>query len=299
MKKLLLISILVSIFSACTINKEYKYVEVVNDRGIFGNVSIEDEDENIIMAPSDSDAYLKAFEKFCISQKVYKDMQDAGMNPSKQPISFKLYDDQGLEISKTTFFANKDKLEKKILSIIQSEENTYKRHCDSDNDSSAKIDSVKIKELLPYFNQDKDEFDPEGTIWIEPKSAPNYVSTNAIFLYFNNTGNKLGPLRLKLQYYADNWLFFEKVRFSIDGKAFEYIPSDTETDSGNGGMIWEWFDERLDSDDKELIEALSNAKSAKMKLIGRQYYKIKDISKSQLNDIKRTLDLYRAMGGSF
>ena len=87
--------------------------------------------------------------------------------------------------------------------------------------------------------------------------------------------------------------------FAIDGKAFEYIPSDTETDSGEGGKIWEWFDQVLSKDDKPLIEALANAKSAKMKIIGRQYYDEKTVTSEQIAAIKHTLEFYRAMGGQF
>lgn len=92
---------------------------------------------------------------------------------------------------------------------------------------------------------------------------------------------------------------FNKVQFSIDGNAYEYIPNNTETDNRDGGMIWEWFDENLSVKDKNLIEAIANAKNAKMKFIGRQYYDIKTISQQQILDIKRALDLYRAMGGKY
>ena len=100
-----------------------------------------------------------------------------------------------------------------------------------------------------------------------------------------------------MQYYSDEWLFFNRVQFSIDGKAYEYVPLNTETDNGDGGYIWEWFDESITNSDKDLISALSNAKSAKMKLIGRQYFDIRTISKDQIKNIKRTLDLYKEMGG--
>jgi hypothetical protein len=46
------------------------------------------------------------------------------------------------------------------------------------------LNSVKIKELLPYFRVKKDEFDPDGGTWYEPKSAPNYTNRNGIYLYF-------------------------------------------------------------------------------------------------------------------
>ncbi|TWV95131.1 hypothetical protein [Chitinophaga pinensis] len=102
-----------------------------------------------------------------------------------------------------------------------------------------------------------------------------------------------------MQYYSDEWLFFHQVKFSIDSKAYEYTPIDTETDSGDGGYVWEWFDESVSTSDKELIEALANAKSAKMKLIGQKYYDTKTISIGQLNAIKQTLELYKAMGGQY
>lgn len=63
--------------------------------------------------------------------------------------------------------------------------------------------------------------------------------------------------------------------------------------------IWEWFDQGLTVSDRELVYALSNAKSAKMKLIRRQYHKIKTISKEQIYGIKQTLELYNALGGQY
>ena len=145
----------------------------------------------------------------------------------------------------------------------------------------------------------KDEFDPNGKIWYEPKSAPQFTNRNGIYLYFATQNGQVIPLRFRVQYYSDNWLFFKKIQFSIDNNAYEFIPSDTETDSGNGGKIWEWFDEVLTGSDKGLIYALVGANSAKMKFIVRQYYDIKTITKSQITDMKRTLELYRAMGGTY
>lgn len=77
----------------------------------------------------------------------------------------------------------------------------------------------------------------------------------------------LEKLRFCIQYHADEWLFFKKVSFSIDGKAYDYIPLKTETDNGNGGRIWEWSDEAItESTDKQLIKALAKAKTAKRNL---------------------------------
>jgi hypothetical protein len=171
---------------------------------------------------------------------------------------------------------------------------------DTSNTENQKLkDSLKIKELKQFFRIDKDEYSLDGITWYKPKSAPNYINRNGLYCYFQTENNKSSNLRFRLQYYSDEWLFFNKVQFLIDEKPYEYIPSSTETDNGDGGHIWEWFDESVKYEkDKELIHALANAKSAKMKLIGRQYHREKNITKDQIKAIKQCLDLYNAMGSN-
>ncbi|MBQ7462484.1 MAG: hypothetical protein IJS63_09605 [Bacteroidaceae bacterium] len=303
MKKLMLLIAATFIFSACNmkIKRNYKYVERVREQRVLGGSSIKDKEEKVISASSDSAAYLEAYKKYCISLKVYNDMRKEGMGQYLDiPIGFKLYNSDGEDITDIYFeskLAEEDAIESSILAI----DNVVKRSNNSKQTKveEAKIDSVKIKELLPFFKVKKDEFDPNGKTWYEPKSAPQYTNRNGIYLYFAVQNGKVAALRFRVQYYSDDWLFFKKIQFSIDENAYEYIPSNTETDCGNGGKIWEWFDEALTGSDRDLIYALVEAKSAKMKFIGRQYYDIKTITKNQITDMKRALDLYRAMGGTY
>lgn len=88
------------------------------------------------------------------------------------------------------------------------------------------------------------------------------------------------------------------MQFSIDEMAYEFYPLYTERDHGSG-KIWEWFDESVTGSDRELIYALSNAENAKMKFIGSQYYEIWNITQQQTLDIKRVVELYNAMGGTY
>ena len=301
MKKLFFLFFVLALLTAC--EKKYKYVEIVREQSVIGGSSIKEKDEKILSAPSDSVAYIEAFSKFCIAQKVYSDMREKGMADYLDiPIGFKLYNSEGIDISNIVF-STKVQQEEELVAKYMSMDNVVgnskgKSETKTDTQES-KVDSVKIKELLPYFKVKKDEFDPNGKTWFEPKSAPQYTNRNGIYLYFAVQNGKAMPLRFRVQYYSDDWLFFKKIQFSIDNNAYEYIPSDTETDSGNGGKIWEWFDETLTGSDKTLIYALADAKSAKMKFIGRQYYDIKTITKNQITDMKRVLELYRAMGGVY
>ena len=303
MKKLMLLIASTIILSACNmqIKRNYKYVERVREQSVLGGSSIKDKEEKIISASSDSAAYLEAYKKYCISQKVYNDMRKEGMGQYLDiPIGFKLYNSDGEDIT-DIYFNSRLTEEEAIESSILAMDNVVKRSNNSKQAKveEAKVDSVKIKELLPFFIVKKDEFDPNGKTWYEPKSAPQYTNRNGIYLYFAVQNGKVAALRFRVQYYSDDWLFFKKIQFSIDENAYEYIPSNTETDCGNGGKIWEWFDEALTGSDRDLIYALVEAKSAKMKFIGRQYYDIKTITKNQITDMKRALDLYRAMGGTY
>lgn len=280
------------LFSGC--NKKYSYVEEIIDKGVWGDLNERTTKEpETIWAKSDTAAYIEALEKFATSQYVYDAAISDGMDWHDVPICFRLYTRDGVDISDIEFAS------KKWWEDFYS--NMYERFHDtslSANSSFGKIDSTRIKELLPLFDVKKDEFAPDGRIWYKPKTAPSVVWTNGIYLYFMVKDGKAQNLRLKVQYYDDNWLFFENLYFSIDSNAYVYTPHDTKRDSGRGGMIWEWFDEQMHRDDKVLLEALSNAKNAKIKFVGDKYYEIRTISTEQIESINNTLELYYLLGGT-
>jgi hypothetical protein len=302
-KKYSVFLLILGLLSSC--DKSYKYVETVQEESILGGTDTKDSEEKIIKAPNDSTAYLEAYKIFCISSKVSKDMKQSLGKTFSTPLSFKLYNDKEEDITNTTLFASRAKQEKEIERQISSMDNSIQRAVDENKKEetenfkkTVKIDSTKIKKLEKYFRKRKDEFSKTEKTWYEPKSAPTYVNKNALYCYFQTENGIPSNLRFRLQYYSDEWLFIEKVQFSIDGKAYEYMPSKTETDNGDGN-IWEWFDESANASDKNLLTAISNAKKAKMKLLGRQYFEIKPITQDQILNIKRTVELYNAMGGKF
>ena len=262
--------ILFSFLTSCDSKKSYKYVEVVNEEGLLGGTTTKEKDPKTIKAATDSAAYLEAYQSFCISLKVNRDMKQSLGTVYSTPKDFKLYNDKGTDITNSLFFADKDKREKEIEDRIFSMGNTIQESVDRNKKEkvesfkqTASVDSSKIKGLEKYFRKRKDEFSNNNKTWYEPKNAPQYTNRNGIYCYFQTEDGMPINLRFRLQYYADEWLFFKKVQFSIDGKAYDYIPLNTETDSGNGGYIWEWFDESISESDKDLVNALANAKSAK------------------------------------
>jgi hypothetical protein len=200
----------------------------------------------------------------------------------------------------------KQKIETQIISNILSIPNRLldpnSLSSTSKNEASASnviIDTAKVKALKNYFVESVDEFSNDNLVWIKPKNAPKFVNDNGIYLYFQANNGVVSNLRFRIQYHASDWLFFEKVQFSIDGTAYDSFPADVKRDSGNGGKIWEWTDQMVRANDSELIKALANAKSAKMKIIGREYFDIKNISSSQIQSMYRTLEYFQALGGKF
>jgi len=167
------------------------------------------------------------------------------------------------------------------------------------NEEKAKFDTVKSKQLDPFFRKKTDEYSKLKKVWYEPNTAPSFINQNGIYCHFEVINGVACNLQFSIQYYAEEWLFFESVQFVIDGKASYYTPINKETDSGDGGHIWEWFDDKLTDADKDLIYALANAKSAKMKFNGKQYYKEKNITQEQVKSIRQSLELYNAMGGVY
>lgn len=301
----LLIVILISTLISC-IDKQYKYVEIVNEVGVFGSTSRKENEAENISAPNDSAAYLEAYLKFCISKKVHKDMGEALNQTFTTPLEFKLLNDKGEDITYSVSFPTKQNEEKRIEDQIFSQKNSIKESLEKNKMKEAeelkksnKVDSLKVKELKKHFFVKSDEFSNNNLKWHKVKTAPKYTNANGIYIYFQTENDLPSNLRFRFQYYSDDWLFIKKAQFSIDGKAYDFYPSDVNTDNGDGGYIWEWWDESLSSSEHELIYALANAKKAKVKLVGSQYYDIKNITQEQIIGIKRTLEYYKALGGNY
>jgi hypothetical protein len=157
-----------------------------------------------------------------------------------------------------------------------------------------KYDPTQIASLKKLMIFKKDEF--EGKTWVQPKDQPAYRNSNGMYCYFETTENQIGNFRFVIQYFAEDWLFIQKYDFVIDGKAYSFTPLHVDTDNGDGD-IWEWCDEHIEGEDGNLIEALANAKTAKIRFEGRQYYHDRTIPAKQLKSIKNVLTLYKAMGG--
>lgn len=164
---------------------------------------------------------------------------------------------------------------------------------------SAKVDSVKIKELTPKFTENFDEF--KSVTWVKPKSAPKYLSMTGYYTYFDlNENRQPENLRFVIQYMQNNdWLFIRKYVFLIDGKTYEFNNPDMERD--NDTRTWEWSDTGVtqDHEAKAIVRAIRNAKEVKVRFIGDTYHNDKTLTQEQIKSITEPIDYFEALGGKF
>jgi len=93
--------------------REYNYVET-STHTYYDSTSPKEQRPFLIKAKSDSDAYLKAYLNFCIAQKYYnKEFQKSGTKAGK-PLSFRLLNEDSIDIAKSVSFMTKKELENRI-----------------------------------------------------------------------------------------------------------------------------------------------------------------------------------------
>lgn len=148
-------------------------------------------------------------------------------------------------------------------------------------------------------NMRKKYDDISETTWYRDKTSPRYSNYNGFFGYFGKS-NKGSPfLRLRIQYASDDWLFIEKYIIKVDGVTYEIEEAkygEIQKDNGSGG-IWEWLDRSVTKKELEIMKAVANGKSVKIRFNGKQYYKDKTINSTQKRALRNVLDAFEAMGG--
>lgn len=134
---------------------------------------------------------------------------------------------------------------------------------------------------------------------------PTGVSTandaNEVYFSFEASGNKAtSPLRLCVNYYADDPLNYNDMVFMIDGFEYKFRAATPNRGKLGAHMYWERSSDALGSNDKDLVYALSHCHWARITLKGADGIDhVKMLSQGQLDAFTHSFELYRAMGGTF
>lgn len=100
----------------------------------------------------------------------------------------------------------------------------------------------------------------EGITWYQSKKQPKYINTRSYVLPYIGQNSSSTWLRLKCNYTGDDWVFFEKIIFVVDGekytKYFNYRDIHRDNDAGD---VWEVADFAPDNSDIKMLEAIANS----------------------------------------
>jgi len=290
--RLLLFFVLLNSCDSIT-KKKYTLLLHSKERGILGIGMEYKTDSTVSEYENDSTAYFYGKLRYEIGVAFDKELK-----LGKETYDFEVLNEQRENIKYNLKAESIAEMDIRAVEAAKKSGKDLKTNLNKPNENQKIIEETpQIKELKKKFKIKKDEFDENNLVWYEPKTAPNFRNANGFYCYFGTKNGTPNVLRIVHQYSSDDWLFIHSYKFSIDGKAYSYTPSDMKTDNDNG--IWEWSDEVVDSEIKEILNALINCKTAKIRLEGRQYYDTKTITTSQIKSIKETVELYQLMGGIF
>lgn len=98
----------------CEDGNKYTYIEVFNHKAASGDSVKKYKAGELIYRPTDSAAYLDAFVKYCISIRAYEQFDSLREPLLFRPIGFLLLNKNGVDITNSVSFSNKDSLERQI-----------------------------------------------------------------------------------------------------------------------------------------------------------------------------------------
>lgn len=188
-----------------------------------------------------------------------------------------------------------DKADVELDKIKKEEEKTI--------EEQKKKNKILIEQAIKKMRIKVDKL--EDITWYHDKTSPQYTNYNGFFIYIGDRGYNYPTLRLRIQYKDSKWLFIQKYIIYVDGLKYKTIETeygDVQRDNGSGG-VWEWIDIPFNNDsqatvnDFDIIRAIIDGKDVKLKLIGKQYSKVKTITQTQKNALKNVLDVYKALKG--
>lgn len=154
-----------------------------------------------------------------------------------------------------------------------------------------------LNKELQKFNAKVDKV--AGITWYEPKCNPRYVNTRCYVLPYLGKQDTFTYMRLKLVYTGDDWIFFERITFLIDGERhymnFNY--GDVKRDHSYGD-VWEVADVFVTTVEEEIIEKIANSKETIVRFQGDEYYYDYTIPNNDKIGMKQILDAYNIIYGN-
>lgn len=139
-------------------------------------------------------------------------------------------------------------------------------------------------------NIDVSHDDFEGITWYRDANAVGTYKTRLITEFAEKKSNNRW-LRMKIRYYANDWLFIHSYIVKADEHKFTFNNRNFNRDNGSGS-IWEWETVKAGKKEIEMLKAVATSDKTVIRFYGRQYYSDHTVSVEEKDGIKRILSAY-------
>ncbi len=151
--------------------------------------------------------------------------------------------------------------------------------------SSMHVDEDRVRQMKFYY--------PTGWRHYSDYWAADIKSF--VLPYIGMSGDDVW-LRMVCNYTNDDWVFFEKITFAVDGKnyhkVFQY--SDVVRDN-DGGDVWEYVDIEVGDTELEILKAIANSTETIVRFEGDDYYDDTVISAEDKQGILEAITVYELL----
>lgn len=161
-----------------------------------------------------------------------------------------------------------------------------------EEDRKALEERLALERAIGNMKKTTDEI--EGITWVRHRNAP--ILSKYVSVYFGSKSGSAAsyPLRIKFQYYGDDWLFVRSVTVKADDKVYELGKMNFERDHSSGS-VWEWSD--LPVKDHQMLNHWMNAKRVVVRFNGDKYYKDFTLPQGQQVQLRDVYQAWKVMGG--
>ena len=150
---------------------------------------------------------------------------------------------------------------------------------------------ARNRQLLSKLYKKRDSF--EGISWYYDRATYSRYATNRFQLYMGVRDSGYKWLYLRLQYYGDDWIFWDTATIKADGAKFVISADYFEVERDNsGGAVWEWYDFSPGTYELEMISAVIRSKKAVIRFEGDTYYADRVVTAAQQQAFKNVLAAY-------
>lgn len=161
-------------------------------------------------------------------------------------------------------------------------------------------------DYIKKFDVEEDPF--QGMIFYTPKKMPNYIDDRSYLIpyigkYTESSGYSGVWIVFRQNYTGDDWLFWTKIHYIVDGEPFvkSFGYNDITRDNA-WGNVWEYREEilpvngSLDSSDYALLRKIADSNETVIRFEGQYSYDMA-VSKADKEMINDCLKLYEALLG--